>query len=410
MSWKRNSLPFVILSLILLSFVGCRTAPESDNTRNNEGIVSLPGSVPDQEKTDPPKYNTLVTNSILHMYDEKIGWLYGKSVVGNDLELYMTQNGGKQWDKVMPDGNILYMDQQRAFDSARVAFFDPKTFWILDSVSDERVVYKTTDGGQSWVKGNSWIPASKGMITDITFINEMNGWITLDKTQGNSFNIRELYFTKNGGVDWSLISSYENSTFPTDGLQTTPAFIDAKVGFISLYNTTSPIMFKTADGGLTWVKEELSDPELYDPMSYFYYLSRPQFFPDREGIAFMIATTGDKQKLYYYITRDNGASWIPYFLTNMGLKDFNVKADFVNTAQGWVSFDSNNLYRVDTSTVELWELAATVENITGLDTKVQKISGFDFVNEKVGWVTVYVENEQRLYQTIDGGTNWTRLN
>jgi hypothetical protein len=115
-----------------------------------------------------------------------------------------------------------------------------------------------------------------------------------------------------------------------------------------------------------------------------------------------------ERELYHYTTNNRGENWILH-PTSMLMETYNFKTDFVDTNRGWILVDNQNLYRTESDTTVL-ELIATVKDITGLKNSSQKIGHFDFVNHHVGWIIIYVEGEQRLYKTLNGGSTWIRLN
>jgi photosystem II stability/assembly factor-like uncharacterized protein len=419
----------VIIFILSVSLIGCNSSQQTkvepvdlqgyedtskhnktDNKQQEDVTVSSNESNNSNQSTnDQPDYEKFINVHNFKVYDEKQGWIYGRSLDDpNKFSLYITDDGGEQWRKVMPEGNFPIGGP----DSTSVALLNPKSFWVIGSIQGDRVVYKTKDGGHTWGEYHVIRPQPKGLIGDFTFVNDSDGWITIDIKQGMSYNIRELYRTENGGINWTLISDYEiNPTFPTDGLQTSPVFVDEKTGFLALYNTSSPILFETKDSGVTWLKRELSIPEKNNTSALSFHLTPPQFFNETDGIMSMIAYHQENEEaaLYHYTTNNRGEKWVPHYLRSK-LKGYSyLKTDFVDINNGWISVNSENLYRV-ASDLTQWKLISTLEDITGLKNTSQKIGHFDFVNHHVGWVKVGVEGEVRVYKTVDSGANWTRIN
>jgi photosystem II stability/assembly factor-like uncharacterized protein len=133
-----------------------------------------------------------------------------------------TSNGGAIWSPHVITGAALNS----------VSFVSPLIGWVLNS--DYGTVYKTEDGGTTWVMqySNPFI----GAAYDIHFVDENYGWVQRhDRT----------LFTTDGGVSWDSVPS------PGGGSSVTKIqFLNATDGYCL---STNNILYKSADGGQTWV-------------------------------------------------------------------------------------------------------------------------------------------------------------
>lgn len=173
--------------------------------------------------------------------------------------MFHTDDGGKTW---LPVTNL----------PARA----PSAICGLSVVSDQ-VVYasgtnypdrparmiKTTDGGRNW---SAWeMKRWADLLVDCFFIDETTGWVVGGKSPtGNPTreNVKPVVlFTDNGGRSWvNRVASIQDQ-FPSGEWGWKIQFLNDRIGFVSLENFDEGAILKTSDGGITWVRLPVNDPQ-----------------------------------------------------------------------------------------------------------------------------------------------------
>ena len=145
------------------------------------------------------------------------------------------------------------------------------------SVVNENVVYmsgtnfpnrpprmmKTTDGGATWTAWDMSPWAS--ILIDTYFIDANRGWVVGGKTSEpvpTRNNVKAVVlFTEDGGKIWVNRAADLSDVLPKGEWGWKIQFLDDKIGFVSLENFTAGAILKTADGGLSWKRFVVNDPQ-----------------------------------------------------------------------------------------------------------------------------------------------------
>jgi len=265
------------------------------------GLLAFANTAQSNPIADRPQSNqslrTLEYDSV-HMIDRVNGWaqnawavLATNDWIFNDKAVWRTTNGGESWNQVL-DASPAETGNISAF------FQDSKTAWVaVANESTNVTVLRTTDGGQSWTRSQlhqSWIIDN----TWLSFCGKDQGWLMLSPDHGMNSSPGILYRTGNGGADWQLVNSTaasppdwnpEDATYP--GFDNrhpflicggTIAFQNNLIGSMwgSLASTTPSYLFVTQDGGLNWQVRHLSLPAAFQ-LGGMRPIGLPQFFhPD----------------------------------------------------------------------------------------------------------------------------------
>ena len=137
---------------------------------------------------------------------------------------------------------------------------DPsKDTWIAGSVGGG--VWKSTDGGTSWVSISndmdniaiSWLGQSKSN-TDVLYAATGENWIgTLGDISGAG-----VYKSVNGGANWTNISTKDNAGYVDSRFSNVSRLIvdpnNSEIVVISSVGGGGSFIFKTIDGGTSWTK------------------------------------------------------------------------------------------------------------------------------------------------------------
>jgi kumamolisin len=186
------------------------------------------------------------------------------------------------------------------------------------SVVSDRVVYlagtnfpnkpprmmKTTDGGATWAAWDMRPWAS--ILIDTYFTTPDRGWVVGGKTDDpvpTRDNVQAVVlFTEDGGRKWVNRAAALLPLLPKGEWGWKIQFLNDRVGFVSLENFTAGAVLKTTDGGQTWVRIPVTDP---------------QQNANLEGVGFVdedhgwVGGWGDKdfQRLSTSETTDGGRTW-----------------------------------------------------------------------------------------------------
>ncbi len=183
----------------------------------------------------------------MHAVDENIVWAVGYDGSGADLpvqEFTRTINGGDLWeadviDTAPSDG-----------DTAMIFALDENTAWAPIHSGDPQGIWKTSDGGDTWVRQDTAAFNGTGAFPNIVhFWNENDGWCQGDPVDG----YYEMYTTTDGGDNWIRVPT-ENIPAPLSGEYGTVGYYDV-VGDIVWWGTQNayPLrVFKSTDRGYTW--------------------------------------------------------------------------------------------------------------------------------------------------------------
>jgi hypothetical protein len=171
--------------------------------------------------------------------DTTTAWasVYPASGTSTKQGIYKTSNGGATWVKqtTATFTSASFVDGVHFFDANKgVAFGDP--------VSNEFEIYTTSNGGTNWTK------VAGAKIPD-PFSTDEYGYVgaldAVDSTIWFCTNLGRVYKSVNYGADWSV-----SSTPLTDINDVN--FINANWGFIRQITTGRNSLAQTLDGGTTW--------------------------------------------------------------------------------------------------------------------------------------------------------------
>lgn len=193
--------------------------------------------------------------------NENVVWFHGEggSIVPDGFQKNFTSytfartiNGGQQWT------SGIFPFNGKEGDLTHMAAINDTTAWVTYVESTESgfsnydsKVYKTTDGGKTWILANINIGAN--WVNCIHFFNKNDGVIIADATT-TDFNI---YTTSDGGTSWIRIN---NSAIPDiiQGDEYGVNFLTA-IGDKIWFPTWAGRIFYSPDKGKTW--QAIDGPE-----------------------------------------------------------------------------------------------------------------------------------------------------
>src|SRR5690554_3207490 len=364
-------------------------------------------------------------------------------------ELYKTTDGGATWYPVevgisFQIKDIEFLDEQTGFASAEYG-----------------KVYKTVDGGLSWTSiAPTLLFNSSSNLKSICVINENKivtvgnlGRILRTEDGGVNWNINsnlfrdirhieyasdlvgyvighfDVYKTTNGGFDWEMVRQHVTNA-PVPKFIT---FLNEDVGLIGCVGQSYSRYYRTTDGGSTWTQLPQPNPN-YDQISFLGF--------NEAGVLFTSTYYGTNTYSKTYKSSDMGQTWIeiynePLYQLNFtspqviyALKTYNGARKVVKSDDGggiWteiLDLEGQSIMCYHFYTSEVGYLIAKTNNITSLhktidggitwsisslptDLEGRNFREMIFTDENQGYV---MDNDGIIFQTSDGGDNWSSLN
>jgi photosystem II stability/assembly factor-like uncharacterized protein len=170
---------------------------------------------------------------------------YSTGFACNSVNSYRTTNGGQNWS---PIANI----------SANLVFFiNENTGWLAYNVSCLGRVYKTSNGG------NSWIDLGLSPLWDISnlfFKNESTGFMCgYGYAEYMNVFTPTIFMTTNSGINWNFSYTAPSSLNIETKIRDV-FFPDNNIGYAAgtESNSLTPYFYRTSNGGSNWSKQPLS--------------------------------------------------------------------------------------------------------------------------------------------------------
>ncbi len=267
-------------------------------------------------------------------------------------------------------------------------FINANTGWVITGQSPSGAVYKTTNGGVSWV----FQIQINQFLRCIGFADSLNGWIGV-------LNTNLIYKTSNGGTTWTMQTLPTPSSSGTCGISVVNSSLIYACG-----RYEEPAYFiKSTNGGNTWSAVNMSafvstlvDCYFYSPDSGFVVGGTGSFY------------TNTKPRILF--TSDGGSTWAVRY-TGQLTSQWCWKISFAVANTGYVSIES---WR-DSDTVSY--LKTTDKGVSWnavcftIDTNKYHSQSVFFVSETLGWVGGYLcctpgVSNGKVYETTDGGFTW----
>lgn len=271
-------------------------------------------------------------------------------------------NGGSSWVNLSNYTNNGYFYKYSYF-------LNENTGWIETDGSSPGVrIFKTTDGGKSWLLAGINDDFSVRLME---FVND---------TTGYSFRGGRVIKTTNGGTNWNT------TNFPSNNIQWTGLdFADVNTGWAAGYLTfpypSANYIAKTTNGGLNWTTYE------------------PGYFGSGliKNIKFVNSQTGwySGDSGFVRKTTNGGINWFNQSLVQNKVSD---KLCFYDDQNGWImALSPDSLIFRTTNGGQDW--ISTNIPIYGFH------SGLKFVNQNTGYI-FGGKNSRQIIKTTNGGQDW----
>jgi len=288
------------------------------------------------------------TKSITSIYFKNENEGYMGSYPGG---LYKTLNGGLNWNTL--DTNI-YVVRNINFTSSSIGYASGS--YRTSSYNYYGLVLKTTNGGLNWVMKQP--PVSTPEYSSMKFFNDNTGYVG-----GES-----IIYTTNGTATW-------NGTTKPDGILDALYFTDFNNGYIlNHYQAEPPKLYKTTNGGGTWVNLNLT-------IQYNYY--------GISGVGDSLYLAGHLGA--YAHSYNGGSNWVHHNVVNTSLYSIH----FINKLTGWAAGERGTLLYTDNGS-DIWQRRA-FSDTTAFINKIL------FLNSNTGFIGA---NYGKIFRTTDSGNTW----
>jgi len=220
--------------------------------------------------------------------------------VSSSARLFRTFDGGRTWERAdnLPDGTPPAI--------CGLSVPDPWTIFGSGTNFPNRQpgVIRSTDRGQTWRAMD--LSAQATLLVDIHFKNSREGWVVGGKADVPSPSRRFVkpivLATMDGGETWVNRLDGITDSWPQGEWGWKISFVNERVGYVSLESFERGAILKTVDGGFTWNRLPVADP---------------QGNANLEGIGFVTESVGwvggwgdaEHQQGFSSVTMDGGETW-----------------------------------------------------------------------------------------------------
>lgn len=360
-------------------------------------------SQPMHGQTPAADASALVT---IRMVAAQTGWAILIDKLSGASALLRTTDGGTHWRDVTPltsSGSKIRV--------LRITVLSPLIAWVVpvnakDSATAE--LFHTTDGGRSWRR--AVIPAAGA----ISFINPREGWLMTTLRAGMGIEENEVYRSTDGGDNWLRVAratTDDNSSGLTiTGPKIAVTFLDSVTGWITGLKRGGDWLnlHVTRDGGYTWRQQNVPLPREVMP-HWDAWPEPPKFFTAQDGILpILYSLANDSGQIagrvvVFYTTHDGGTTWKHTAPVRVNVKDqaYQTVAD-MNHA--WVL--NGDVLHATSDGGRQWTKMPP-------NPLLADVIQLDFISPKVGWAVrnraFYAGGTPTfpfLLKTLDGGRTW----
>ncbi|UOQ92153.1 hypothetical protein MUO14_16875 [Halobacillus shinanisalinarum] len=229
-------------------------------------------------------------------------------------KLEVTYDDGGQWQAVpVALGELFQGDysgsKKRLIEGSY--FISPKKTGFVIGEGDNVNVLLSDDKGETWDKVHIPSTPPRVRLRLLGFTSEQHGYVILTGDRTMSFEAHAIYKTNDGGESWVKTGSVQETNLMVTG----GGFINDKLGFMSFGSVRNngmeyPSLYRTNDGGKHWDKVELPIPAEYQGI--FTVAQVPTFDGSQGTLLVNQGPNGDYQGgnvLARFISIDEGATW-----------------------------------------------------------------------------------------------------
>lgn len=363
------------------------------------------------------------------------GWVIRRTIdlnqPGSTAIFYVTHDGGKTWSEKLTTTGSWYDMSFTPDGRAGVV-------WSVDETprnctpqvqgrsnsctppTERLTVFRTTDGGDQWVKQPSPPWAANGpTVGNSIYFSGMEGW-ALSPDNSNLRSPLSLYHTSDGGASWTRVGDFVPSIRPMGAIYGSGVynlqFIDSLHGWFSAREpaeTGHSGLMATSDGGVTWHEVQLTAPA---GMAGAMVAGLPIVFPgDRAVLPIEMRAAGDNSSrslLYLFSSSDGGYTWqnpVAMLPDSPGPVGRTPVMSILDPDHWWVSSQSQQ--GGDNVQAPPQLTFTTNGGRSFIQVHSPRIIQMRFVDANHGWAEAVAGpfNHNQLLRSDDGGRHWTEL-
>jgi photosystem II stability/assembly factor-like uncharacterized protein len=228
--------------------------PQTGWTVNSNGLIA---KTTDGGASWTPQHRAGAYMRCIGFADANHGWA---GTTSTTQRMFATQNGGETW------APVTNLPANAPVKICGLSIVDRTTVYAsgTNEPVDQPRMMKTTNGGETWTAWEMREWAS--ILIDNYFIDAERGWVVGGKTDDPEPESRDeikpvVLFTEDGGRTWVDRLAGQEAEFPFGEWGWKIQFLNERLGFVSLENFTDAAILKTTDGGLTWKRIKVEDPQ-----------------------------------------------------------------------------------------------------------------------------------------------------
>ena len=230
--------------------------------------------------------------------DGNTGWV---GTLTRNRRLFRTTDGGANWSRV------TNLPANAPVAICGISVVSPQIVYASGTNRPEDFprVLKTTDGGTTWTAID--MSAHASILIDTFFLDALHGWVVGGKSDQATPTTRSrvkpvVLETTDGGASWTNRLAGMEAGFPLGEWGWKIQFVNQPTGFVSLENLDAGAILKTGDGGRTWTRIAINDPQSN------HNLEGVGFVDERQG---WVGGWGsrDFQAGFSSATTDGGTTW-----------------------------------------------------------------------------------------------------
>ena len=206
-----------------------------------------------------------ISDVAVHPHNPDVLWVAAQGALhgpSEDRGIYKSTDGGMSWKKV------LYVDENSGASSLSVDANNPRILyaatwqhrrlpWKVESGGPGCSIWKSTDGGDTWTKINEGLPKEMGKIgVSVSRANSNRVYAIVEAEKSKA----GLYRSDNGGKSWQLLSNDQNIT--SRSWYYMEVFADPQNADI-VYVLNAPMM-RSIDGGKTFSNISVGHGDTHD--------------------------------------------------------------------------------------------------------------------------------------------------